>query len=335
MPRLSFYRDLPYLPYLPYLHYLPNMLSHSPVLVDECLRLLKPDKADLILDATLGLGGHSISFLRSGNAKLIGLDADIENLNIAGKNLESFSARTVFINANFRGIPEILPEKNERFDIIFADLGLSSPHLDDPARGFSFRTDSTLDMRYDRTGGMNAAMLIASLDREKLKKIFEEYGELPRAGKLVSEIITRRAENPVRRTTDLNDLAHRVFGRDAEKYLPQIFQALRIAVNDELDSLKRFLEYAPGLLKPGGRLGIISYHSLEDRLVKQAFKKLSSDLPDPVTGKTLKEAEFELLTKKAVVPEKKEVLLNPRSRSARLRAIRRKNMYTGVRSPIC
>lgn len=232
------------------------------------------------------------------------------------------------IHANFREIPDCLPESLCTFDVILADLGLSSPHIDSPERGFSFRGEGDLDMRFDQTRGMTAAMFIASVDRVKLRDAFNEYGEIPSAHRLADALISRRTDNPVRTSADLVEVTKEVYGYKANDHLPQIFQALRIAVNDEMGALKTLLREAPPLLKPGGRFAVMSYHSLEDRLVKQAMKALATDEKDLVTGAVSTQSGYDVLTAKPVSPGEKEISLNPRSRSARLRAIQKRLLYT-------
>ncbi len=306
------------------------MNQHVSVLLAETLALLAPAPGDAVLDCTLGLGGHSEAMLRlvSPDGNLVGLDADTKNLALATKRLEPFGDRSHLIHANFREIPQCLPESLRSFDVILADLGLSSPHIDSPERGFTFRTDSDLDMRFDQTRGMTAAMFIASVDRITLRDIFNKYGEVPSAHRLTDALIDRRATNPVRRSSDLVDAAKSVYAHKANDYLPQIFQALRIAVNDEVGALEHFLRIAPTLLKPGGRLAVMSYHSLEDRLTKQAMKALCTPEKDLITGAESRAADFELLTSKPISPSDEEIKSNPRSRSARLRAIRASLVYT-------
>ncbi len=306
------------------------MNQHIPVLLADTLALLAPKPGDSVLDCTLGLGGHSEAMLRlvSPDGELVGLDADTKNLALATKRLEPFGNRAHLVHANFREIPRCLPESLRTFDVILADLGLSSPHIDSPERGFTFRSDSELDMRFDQTRGMTAAMFIASVDRITLRDIFNKYGEVPSAHRLTDALIDRRATNPVRRSSDLVDAAKSVYAHKANDYLPQIFQALRIAVNDEVGALEHFLRIAPTLLKPGGRLAVISYHSLEDRLTKQTMKALCTAEKDIITGAESRAADFEILTPKPIGPSDDEIKMNPRSRSARLRAIRASLVYT-------
>jgi 16S rRNA (cytosine1402-N4)-methyltransferase len=300
-------------------------VQHTPVLLAEALNTLDPKKGETVLDVTVGLGGHAAAFLeRIGKSgKLIGLDADEKNLEEAGKNLSG--KNVALFHSNFRNLATCFDsarlrarsaqhdvQHDVKFDIIFADLGLSSPHLDDPARGFSFRTAGPLDCRYDQAQGMSATELIKNAREEELTKILREYGELPQAQNLA-----RAIKKGVPETTDaLAKIAEEVYGFRAKKLLPQIFQGLRIAVNDELGALAEFLQEGPVLLNPGGRMGVISYHSLEDRMVKRRFAELTAENGDAP-------ATFELLTKKAIQPTMGEVRENPRARSARFRVLKK------------
>ncbi len=306
---------------------------HIPVLLSEVLASLSPSSGDRILDVTLGLGGHAEAMLKATGSSgvLVGIDADLQNLERARTRLPSGS--TVLVHANFRDVPACLPPEQRVFDVILADLGISSPHLDDASRGFSFRFDAPLDMRLDQSSGQPASIVLSSLDRASLIRIFRDYGEVQRSHRLVDEIISRRKTDPVRTTFALSDAIRKAYGTVAGgDILPQVFQALRIAVNGELDALDTFLREAPRLLGPGGRLGIISFHSLEDRMVKTAFRDLTTAPKDPLTGQDLHPPEFELLTKKGIAPSDGETASNPRARSARLRAIRRLPAYTSLRS---
>ena len=308
-------------------------MKHTPVLLSTVLDLLNPKTGETVMDVTVGLGGHAKGFLeRIGpRGKLIGLDADAENLRNA--TIEMRSAKNVrLIHANFRNVPSLdLP----LCDILFADLGLSSPHLDDPLRGFSFRGSGPLDCRFDQSKGMTAAELLAKSPERELLTMFREYGEVPRAHAFVSAISDVRTKHPIASTQDLARIAEHVYERQAPKFLPQIFQALRIAVNDELGALQALLAHGPTLLKSGGRMGVISYHSLEDRLVKICFRKLAAISKHPLTGVPLpaprsffrsevgSPAPFTLLTKKALTATLEEIENNPRARSARFRALRK------------
>ncbi len=291
-------------------------MQHIPVLAEEVIDLLYPQSGETVLDVTVGLGGHARLFLeRIGKkGKLVGLDTDENNLNEARKVLDG--KNMTLIHANFRDLQNLdIPE----CDVIFADLGLSSPHVDDPSRGFSFREDGPLDLRFDQTNGMTAAELITRTSENDLVEILKEYGELKTSHPLARKI----KEVKPKTTTELCEAAQEIFGYNSKKVLPQIFQALRIAVNDELEALGKLLEDGLTLLKSDGRMGIISYHSLEDRMVKHRFRELSTSAKDSVTGAPLSPANFSLLTKKAIKPTMDEINQNPRSRSARFRVIKK------------
>ncbi len=281
----------------------------------------------MVLDVTVGLGGHAKGFLeRIGpKGKLIGMDADEENLGEVQKVLNVKKVKNVqLIHANFRDV--LLTRARTpvlQCDILFADLGLSSPHLDDPKRGFSFRKEGPLDCRFDRTKGMTAAELLKQSSEKELLRIFREYGEVRGAKRLVDAILDTRRKHPIATTQDLVKVVEGVYGWRANSLLPQVFQALRIAVNDELGALKVLLEAGPLLLKPGGRMGIISYHSLEDRMVKQRFRELTTAPKHPLTGSPLSPAPFRLLTLKPITASLSEVENNPRARSGRFRAMLR------------
>lgn len=305
---------------------------HDPVLIGEVqdarlgaqtvLGILKPEEGDSVLDATVGLGGHAEAF-----AQLIGttgritcMDADAENLRFAQSRLEDWSDRCTFVHMNFRSVTT-LPLSS--FDVIFADLGLSSPHIDDVSRGFSFRCDAPLDLRFDRSRGITAAAFISKATEEELRMVLQDYGEVQMAKTLSRALYGAARRGGVETTFALRKIVEDTCGYRAPAILPQVFQSLRIEVNDELASLDAFLSAAPNLLNLGGRLGIISYHSLEDRRVKNVFRSLAHSERDPVTGAEIGEAPFELLTRKAVVPTAAEQERNPRSRSAKFRAVRK------------
>ena len=310
------------------------MQQHIPVLLSETLKLLAPKAGDRILDVTLGLGGHSVALLENTGTtgSLVALDADAENIAIASERLKKFRSPVTIIHSNFSLLPDCLPEHLRSFDVILADLGLSSPHIDDPSRGFMFRAESPLDMRFDRSCGMTAALLLASLDSFKLLRIFQELGEIPNARRFTEAIIARRKDSPVRTSKDLVETADFIYGYKAPHYLPQIFQALRMAVNGEREALLHLLSLLPSLLSPGGRCAIISYHSLEDAAVKSVFRSLCTGTKDAFTGAIAAEPAFALLTKKPIMPSEEEISRNPRSRSGRLRAIVKREAYTSGRT---
>ncbi len=294
-------------------------MRHVPVLYTTVLDLLHPREGEVVVDVTLGLGGHAKGFLEKigPKGKLIGIDADEENLREAAKVLHAKNVE--LIHANFLDLPHLdLPQ----CDILFADLGLSSPHLDEAERGFSFRKEGPLDCRFDRTKGMTAAELLMRSSEKELLHIFQDYGEVRGAKKFVDVLLEVREERPIATTQDLLGIVENVYGWRAKGVLSQIFQALRIAVNDELRALEVLLSAGPKLLKPGGRMGILCYHSLEDRLVKETFRALTDAPKHPVTGAPLSEPAFALLTKKPIQANLTEIEDNPRARSSRFRAVK-------------
>jgi 16S rRNA (cytosine1402-N4)-methyltransferase len=300
-------------------HHMTNQPAHIPVLLPTVLEVLQPTEGDSVLDVTLGLGGHAEAFLEKigDSGRFTGLDADTTNLELSRKRLERFGENIRLVHANFSRTGSL---DLGTFDLIFADLGVSSPHFDDPTRGFSFRFDGPLDLRYDRSIGMTASDLIRASEDEQLAGIFCDYGELVReAGRLGRGL----AGKDLQTTTELRALIEELFGYRAKQILPQVFQALRIAVNDEMGALRAFLDAAPQMLNPGGRLGVLSYHSLEDRMVKQTFRELCEPVKDDLTGQITVAAPFEPLTRKAIQATPEEVEKNPRSRSVRFRAVRR------------
>ena len=291
--------------------------GHSPV-----LSVLKPLPGERVLDVTLGLGSHAEAFLKAVGATgfLCGLDTDSDNLSIAKDRLKAYEKQIDLRHENFRSLRE---DSFPPFDIIFADLGLSSPHIDRPERGFSFRFDGPLDPRFDQTKGATAADFLHDAAEDDIADVLFRYGELRESRRLAKRLHDRSINDGIRTTFDLKKCIEIAAGYRAPKILPQVFQALRIHINGELGALEHLLIVAPLLLKTGGRFGVISYHSLEDRMVKQAFKQRAEPDRDPVRGGITKAAPFEILTKKPVKPSDEEVRANPRSRSAVFRAIRR------------
>lgn len=292
---------------------------HVPVLQTTVLHVLSPQAGESVLDCTLGLGGHSAAFLEAvGSAgTLTALDADTQNLQSARERLAPYGDRARLLHANFRDAGTL---GLGTFDVVFADLGLSSPHVDDPERGFSFRSDGPLDLRYDRTTGRTAADLLEGSSEDEIVTLIHDLAEVHQFVRPLARILAGRR---IETTFAFKAKVEEVFTYRTPSILPRLFQALRIAVNDELGALNALLDAIPALLKPGGRAGILSYHSLEDRFVKHRFKAWSEPEKDALTGRTVAEPAFRLLTKKAIVPEDDELAANPRSRSVKFRAIRR------------
>jgi len=311
----------------------PEPLKHRPVLqithADQtATSVLRPKEGDIVLDCTLGFGGHTEAFLEQIGSigHVYGIDADAQNLALARNRLEPHLEQVTFIHANFRHLGSLYVPSA---DIIFADLGLSSMHVDEAERGFSFRFNGPLDMRFDRTRGLTVSEFLHEAKEDEIKRILKQYGELKETSKLAHVIWQEaRRSTPkhltLQTTEDLKILIESIFDHRTPMILPQIFQAFRMHVNDELGALAQLLDTAPTMLKPNGRLGIITFHSLEDRMVKHAFRKLTTAEKDPVTGQPLSASVFELLTKKPIAPTDEEIALNPRARSALFRVIQKR-----------
>lgn len=298
---------------------------HAPVMVKQVVALFAGAKE--VLDCTLGGGGHAEALLSAGSS-VVALDRDETAIEEARKRLASFQAsgRFLAIRGNFSEIDR-LPELRDRlFDGIFADLGVSSHQIDTDERGFSFRPGALLDMRMDRRSSTTAAELLNTLDEAELSRIFHDYGDEPRANRLAREVVRRRERKPMRVSDDLVDAIRGSFGaRMGPGDFARLFQAVRIAVNDEINALDKSLPILRDHLRPSGILAIIAYHSGEDRLVKHRMREWSQSCVCPprqpqctCRGRAL----GELVTKRAMVASDEETASNPRSRSARLRAWR-------------
>ena len=296
---------------------------HTPVLVREVVELLAAERGGFFVDATVGAGGHARALLEaSSEIRLLALDRDPDALALARERLARFGDRVRFVAANFGDLAREL-EGFPPPDGILADLGVSSMQLAESSRGFSFRRDGPLDMRMSRSG-RSAAEVLATASADELSRIFLEYGEERMAVKITRAILEERTRGPITTTRQLSRIVARVKG-DREKIDPatRVFQALRIEVNEELQSLSRFLAAAVGKLNAGGRLAVLSYHSLEDRVVKDTFRNQSGvclcppKLPVCVCGAR---RALLVLTRRPIRPGESEIRSNPRSRSARLRA---------------
>jgi 16S rRNA (cytosine1402-N4)-methyltransferase len=309
--------------------------GHLPVLAEEVLAMLAPRSGSLQIDATLGGGGHTERILEASNpdGRLLGLDADPAAIARVDARLRPvYGDRLVLRQGNFRELAEVAPAAGfGAVDGALFDLGLSSFQLADTERGFGFRAGGPLDMRFDTSRGVPAAELLATLDAKELTALFRRYGEEPKAGRIARAIVEARREAPVETAEELAALVERVLPRNPRQPrrthpATRVFQALRIAVNEELEALEAGLAAAVDLLRPGGRLVVLSYHSLEDRIVKRFFAAerrgcvCPPELPVCVCGRN---PRLRLLTRRSVTPTPEEVAANPRSRSARMRAAER------------
>ncbi len=290
---------------------------HVPVMVEEAIAGLQAQRAGRFVDCTVGLGGHAAAILHHifPEGDLLGIDADCEAVSIARSNLSMYRDKVTLVNDNFNNLEDICRRLNfYPVDGILFDLGLSSMQLDVSERGFSFRRDAPLDMRFDTSQDLNAANIVNTYSEEELARIFREYGEERYNRRMARCIVEAR---PITNTLELAHIAERVAGRRRGRIHPatRIFMALRIAVNSELENLRLALEQAVNLLHFRGRLVVISYHSLEDRIVKEFMRCASSGHISPPSLK--------LITKKIIRPSEEERETNPRSRSAKMRVAER------------
>ena len=290
--------------------------QHEPVLLAEALALLAPKPGDRAVDATLGLGGHAEAVLRATApaGPLLGIDRDPEARTRAQARLAAFGARARIFAGNFVNLRRRLDDEGwDGADLLIADLGVSSLQLDDPRRGFSWRAEAPLDLRMNPESGSTAADLLDGMDERGFADLLWKCGEEPKARRIARAWFRLPREERPRTTTALADFVRRASGYRPGRTHPatRVFQALRIALNDELGQLEALLAQLPDLLAPGGRAAVISFHSLEDRRVKWSFRAAAAA------------GRLEILTKKPVVPGPDEAARNPRSRSAKLRAVRR------------
>jgi len=292
--------------------------QHKPVMVREVLELLQPQAGGIYVDGTLGLGGHARAILKliGRQGKLIGIDRDKSSLEIAKKNLENFAAQCIFIHDDFRNIDRCLKTVQvKQVDGILLDVGLSSYQLDDQERGFSFQKEGPLDMRMNHDDKMTAYDLINSLSEHEISKIIKDFGQERFHRRIAAAIVKKRSIMPVRTTQDLRDLIQKTVpgGWQRQKIHPatRTFQAFRIAVNSELEHIAIALDKSVELLKKGGRITIISFHSLEDKIAKEKFRLFA------------KMESMQILTKKPLRPTEMEAEENSRARSARLRGAKR------------
>lgn len=291
---------------------------HVPVLLKEVMEYLRPKAGDVMLDATLGAGGHAAEILKQiiPEGRLIAIDRDPEAVERARRSLGRFVSETVFVNDNFRNIEKILNRNDiTALDGAVFDLGVSSFQLDDGIRGFSFLKEGPLDMRFDARGGLSAGNVVNKAGKHELADIIRTYGEERYANRLAEAIVKRRKKKRLETTDELRDLILKTIGKKYSglRIHPacRTFQALRIYVNDELGAIEEAVHQAVLHLKPGARICVISFHSLEDRIIKNIFRKMTK------TGKIVN------ITKKPINPGKEEILANPRSRSAKLRVAER------------
>lgn len=305
-----------------------NEFTHCPVLLEECIEGLAIKENGVYVDGTLGRAGHSREIVRRlTGGRLIAIDRDQTALDAAQERLAPWMARVTLVHGNFRDLPQILEELDiPAVDGILLDLGVSSPQLDDPERGFSYQQDAPLDMRMDRTQPLTAAVVVNTWPERQLKEILRDYGEERYAGAIAGAIVRRREQQPIETTGQLVEVIRSAMPAAAlrEKQHPakRSFQGIRIAVNDELSAVSDAVGGAIPRLKSGGRLCVISFHSLEDRIVKQQLAKAAKgctcppEFPVCICGK---KPQIQLKPRKPILPGPEELKRNPRARSAKLR----------------
>ncbi len=305
------------------------VFNHRSVLLDECIEGLAIKPCGIYVDGTAGGGGHSfhIASKLGEGGRLIAIDQDENAIAAAGKRLAPFGDKVTLVRSNFSRVSEVLSELGiEKIDGILMDLGVSSYQLDTPERGFSYNADAPLDMRMDNRNPLDASVVVNTYSEERLREIIYGYGEEKFGGKIASEIVKARSIKPIESTGELVDIIKRAMPSAAKQggHHPakRTFQAIRIEVNSELDVIKPAIDGAVKRLNEGGRIAIITFHSLEDRLVKQAYASLAEGCTCPrsfpvcVCGNKPK---VKIITKKPILPSEKELEENPRSRSAKLR----------------
>lgn len=307
-------------------------MLHIPVLLEEVIHFLRPKESHVYIDATLGLGGHTKAMLSENpSLQVIAFDQDPFAMEKAKEILSPWKNQITFFLENFEHLPKRIEEEKIQPDAILLDIGVSSLHLDDETRGFSFRNDGPLDMRMDPKNPLTAEILIAKKSEEDLAKIFADFGEETHSRLIAKKIVEDRKKTPFTSTKQLAEFIERITSPFTQRVggghpAAQAFQALRIAVNRELEVLESTLQKAVHLLAPGGRLAVISFHSLEDKIVKILFQSLSlrekkQKYPSLQSKTSNPQENFKILTKKPILPSPQEQEHNPRARSARLRVI--------------
>lgn len=294
------------------------MAVHEPVLVSETLAFLLPERGGGFVDCTVGAGGHTKALLEAGATRVIGLDRDPVALEIAREVVAPWQPQVELVHADYRQLDEVLDARGLRWvDGLLADLGISSVQLDSPDRGFSFRRDEPLDMRFDQSSGPTAADLLRDVPEAELADVIYQFGEERFSRRVARAVVRARAERPLTTTGQLAEVVRRAVPRTSGRWridpATRTFQAVRIWVNRELEGLREFLTRAVARLRAGARIVVISFHSLEDRVVKLAFREMAA-----APGAVLR-----ILTKRPIVPSAAEIERNPRARSAKLRAAER------------
>lgn len=306
------------------------MEKHISVLLEEAIEYLNIKEDGIYIDATLGFAGHSSQILkRAKKGFLIAFDKDKDAIKYSTEKLKKIGSNFKIYNTGFKNIKEKTEELYDKVDGILFDIGVSSVEIDEGQRGFSYMQNGPLDMRMDQNQELNAEYIINNYDPKRLASIFREYGEEKHAYKIANEIDIKRQEKPIKTTLELVEIIDRCYPYKEKRHshpAKKVFQALRIEVNNELEELKTALESSLELLKPGGRLVVITFHSLEDRICKNIFKE-NSNIPDLIKGMpNIPEnmlPDYKIITNKPILPSEEEMKINKRSKSAKLRVIER------------
>jgi 16S rRNA (cytosine1402-N4)-methyltransferase len=306
-------------------------LQHQPVLLDKVIEYLDIQDNDVVLDCTLGLGGHASHILKKlgFGGKLVGFDLDNRNMQEARKRLKKYEGKVLYVNDSYDQVEHYLKVlKFGPYNKVLMDLGVSSPHFDIAEYGFSFQKNGPLDMRFNKDNKVNAGLILNKLGEEKLAEIFFNFGEISNAKKLAATIVAKREDGPFVYTHDFVARIEKecVPFKERNKYLSCVFQALRIAVNDELNVLSKGLKKLYSNLSKNGIIAVISYHSLEDRIVKNFINELLRPVetsPEKALKSLHAEPKVEMLHRKIIVPSKEEADSNPRARSAKLRVFKK------------
>jgi 16S rRNA (cytosine1402-N4)-methyltransferase len=304
---------------------------HSPVMVQETMAILQPRSGEKYLDGTIGGGGHAVHLLEQSapDGCLLGLDLDADAIEAARQKLKDFGDRLIIQRGNFREARSLLKELSwGKVNGVLLDLGISSYHIDRAERGFSFQSDARLDMRMDRSQRLDAYQVVNTFSVAELERVLRDYGEEPKARRIAQAIDSERKRKAITTTRELANVVERTAGSKRERIHPatRTFQALRMTVNQELENLRDFLEDGYDLLLSKGRMAVISFHSLEDRMVKNAFRKWTKSClcpPEILVCDCGWSQKARLLTRKPVRPSPEEIRINPRARSAKLRAVER------------
>ncbi len=298
-----------------------DQLSHFPVMVNEVVSFLNPKHKKLYLDCTFGQGGYSNKILESAECKILAIDRDVKSKKYAKALIEKYNSRFVFYKSKFSDLQLLLKKKEiQALDGMVLDLGISNTQLNDPSRGFSFNNDGPLDMRMDNVNNkITAELIVNEYDEKELSDIFFYYGEERNSRRIAKEIIQYRKKKKIDSTKTLSEIIQKINNSKFKHPATRVFQGLRIFINEELNELEEILKLSLEILNKNSRIITVAFHSLEDRIIKNFFRKNSFKDLNNEEDKFLKKRYFKIITKKPIIPSINEIKINPRSRSAKLR----------------